>query len=407
MLPALSTLLHEEKRSEPSPFFTLRSNFHCDDQGIIRLPPLMTGAKAALNASRPRSVESCMRYTAAPISNPPSLTSSFSSDTSSKLFSANVSECSTASSTPTEMAAVDTPAAKPKSAVHQNTPSTPMVSKTIRKEAKAAANSAAAKAKKLDNILTPLSAVKAAISTPSSEDKKKAFAFITHSQETFPTKEPKIDNAPLARRKRRRTSSQELNILQAEFERCSTPDKQTRIALADRCNMSEKAVQVWFQNKRQSVKRQRVIAEIRGNSSITSASAATIIKPSTTPLASRTSSALDFNTTANSSVDDSENVPQLSLPLSTSSPKKAGTSSSDYNCKNKTPTKNSKRSQALTFHLDSNKKTLTPVKTSPNSRVNRLINDDNENSPSKEKSKIRVKKEGGAPLRALDPNVKR
>ncbi|KAL3235067.1 Homeobox protein YOX1 [Nakaseomyces bracarensis] len=400
MLPALSTLLHEDRiKSESSPFLTtLKSNFHCDDQGIIRLPPLLT--TSALNANRPRSVESCVRYTATPVpisTAPSALTSSYSSDTSSKLFSNNPSECSTASSTPVEMVA-EIPAAKTKSTAPQYTPSTPMVSKTTKKEMRAAASNAA-KARKLDNILTPLSAVKAAISTPTSDDKKRAFAFITHSQETFPTKEPKIDNAPLARRKRRRTSSQELNILQAEFERCSTPDKQTRMALADRCHMTEKAVQVWFQNKRQSVKRHKVVAETRGTSNGS-------VKPTITPLASRTSSEQEYNTTVNSSVDDSENVPQLSLPLSTSSPKRSNSNPTEFT-KDKTPTKNSKRSQALTFHLDSNKKTLTPVKTSPNSRVNRLINVDNENSPSKEKPKLRMKKETGAPLRALNPNVKR
>ena len=100
---------------------------------------------------------------------------------------------------------------------------------------------------KKNNILTPLSAVKSIIIPSSSKDKKRAFAFITHSQETFPKKEPKIDNAPLARRKRRRTSFQELSILQAEFEKCPAPTKEKRIELADRCHMTEKAIQIWFQ----------------------------------------------------------------------------------------------------------------------------------------------------------------
>ena len=152
--------------------------------------------------------------------------------------------------------------------------------------------------------------------------------------------------------------------------------------------MTEKAVQVWFQNKRQAMKRHKVIADNRSRSNGSTTS--------TTPLASRTPSE-DFNiSTDTSSCDDSESVPQLALPLSTSSPKKAPLSP-----RPKSPTK--KRSQALTFHLDASNKTLTPVKTSPNRRVNRLINNENLTSPSKSKKVIKVKKE---PLKSLDVNVK-
>ncbi|XDT35911.1 Hypothetical protein J6899_01940 [Nakaseomyces glabratus] len=344
MLPALNTVMHEEK----SPFLT--SNFQCDNQGVIRLPPILSQ-----HVARPKSVESCVRYTA----------------------------IASAMHTP-HANYLATPAPKPRLVTVQHTvPSTPAVTPVS-----ATPLATKPKSKKLDNILTPISAVKAAISTPSSDDKKRAFAFITHSQETFPTKEPKIDNAQLARRKRRRTSSQELNILQAEFQRCSTPDKQTRINLAQRCNMTEKAVQVWFQNKRQAMKRHKVIADNRSRSNGSTTS--------TTPLASRTPSE-DFNiSTDTSSCDDSESVPQLALPLSTSSPKKAPLSP-----RPKSPTK--KRSQALTFHLDASNKTLTPVKTSPNRRVNRLINNENLTSPSKSKKVTKVKKE---PLKSLDVNVK-
>ncbi|CAN3374649.1 hypothetical protein DIRU0_D22166 [Diutina rugosa] len=83
----------------------------------------------------------------------------------------------------------------------------------------------------------------------------KAWAFISHSPATYPTQEPSIDNAPLARRKRRRTSPNELSILNKEFELGSTPNKQRRQEIAAKVSMTEKAVQIWFQNKRQSLRK--------------------------------------------------------------------------------------------------------------------------------------------------------
>ncbi|EGW30143.1 uncharacterized protein SPAPADRAFT_57590 [Spathaspora passalidarum NRRL Y-27907] len=84
----------------------------------------------------------------------------------------------------------------------------------------------------------------------------KSYAFISHSPATFPSQEPAIDNAPLARRKRRRTSPNELAILNQEFEVGTTPNKLRRIEIAAKVNMTEKAVQIWFQNKRQSLRKQ-------------------------------------------------------------------------------------------------------------------------------------------------------
>jgi homeobox protein YOX1/YHP1 len=89
----------------------------------------------------------------------------------------------------------------------------------------------------------------------SSFDDSKSFAFISHSQETFLSNEPDIDNARLARRKRRRTSPTELAILQNEFKKGTTPNKQRRIQIANRVDMTEKAVQIWFQNKRQAMRK--------------------------------------------------------------------------------------------------------------------------------------------------------
>lgn len=85
---------------------------------------------------------------------------------------------------------------------------------------------------------------------------KRSYAFISHSPSTFPSQEPAIDNAQLARRKRRRTSPLELSILQAEFEKGQTPNRTRRLDIAKRVNMTEKAIQIWFQNRRQTLRRQ-------------------------------------------------------------------------------------------------------------------------------------------------------
>ncbi|KAH3899491.1 Yhp1p SCDLUD_004936 [Saccharomycodes ludwigii] len=98
-------------------------------------------------------------------------------------------------------------------------------------------------------------------STPNSSSSSKTvqtFAFISHSQDTFPSDEPSIDNAQLARRKRRRTSKQELSILETEFNNNPTPTKDKRHEIALKCNMSEQSVQIWFQNKRQNVKKRKL-----------------------------------------------------------------------------------------------------------------------------------------------------
>lgn len=92
--------------------------------------------------------------------------------------------------------------------------------------------------------------------TPSSvPPQQPQYAFISHSITSYPSNEPQIDNARLARRKRRRTSPTELALLEQEFARNQKPPKHIRVDIARRVDMTEKAVQVWFQNKRQSVRK--------------------------------------------------------------------------------------------------------------------------------------------------------
>lgn len=312
LLPSLAVLLNNNMlHSEPcSPLLeNLKPRFYNDDQGAIRLPPLGFNG-----ITRPKSVDSALRHV--PITN-----------STGSYIPARQPQLRTQSFTEAEPA----------------TPSTPVVKKK-------STNQSARK----NDMLTPLSAARAVI-TPSANDKKRAFAFITHSQETFPTKEPKIDNAPLARRKRRRTSTQELNILQAEFNACPAPDKRKRQELAERCNMSEKAVQIWFQNKRQASKRQNNSAQRAVQS---------------TPVA------------------QIPTEPAVTTPEATSG--------------ETTPPRTSKRGQALTFHLTSDKKVLTPIKTSPNSRVNKLINGDGSGSPrSKPRSAANSINTSGSPTKRI------
>lgn len=100
-------------------------------------------------------------------------------------------------------------------------------------------------------------AAKMASKIKSNASPRRDFAFISYSPATFPSQEPAIDNASLARRKRRRTSPNELAILNHEFCSGSTPGKSKRLEISKKVNMTEKAVQIWFQNKRQSVRRLR------------------------------------------------------------------------------------------------------------------------------------------------------
>ena len=102
-----------------------------------------------------------------------------------------------------------------------------------------------------------------------------AYAFITHSQEGLrDNRPPMIDNAGLARRRRRRTSQHDQAILEEEYRKCDRPDKARRREIANMVEMGDKEVQVsgfgvimgkccawlmriqiWFQNKRQSARR--------------------------------------------------------------------------------------------------------------------------------------------------------
>lgn len=59
----------------------------------------------------------------------------------------------------------------------------------------------------------------------------------------------------LNKKKRQRTSPDQLAILEEIFQTDKMPNQQTRVQLADQLGMSSRRVQIWFQNKRAKVKR--------------------------------------------------------------------------------------------------------------------------------------------------------
>ncbi|KAK6332865.1 hypothetical protein TWF696_002886 [Orbilia brochopaga] len=95
-----------------------------------------------------------------------------------------------------------------------------------------------------------------ASTSTSSPATTQTFAFITHSPATLPNNlPPDVDDAKLARRRRRRTSMKDQAILEAEYAKNDRPDKSTRREIADRIGLEEKQVQIWFQNRRQTNRR--------------------------------------------------------------------------------------------------------------------------------------------------------
>lgn len=60
---------------------------------------------------------------------------------------------------------------------------------------------------------------------------------------------------PNNKKKRQRTSPDQLAILEQIFQTDKMPSQQTRVQLADQLGMSSRRVQIWFQNKRAKVKR--------------------------------------------------------------------------------------------------------------------------------------------------------
>ncbi|KAL5392388.1 hypothetical protein DPSP01_000898 [Paraphaeosphaeria sporulosa] len=93
-------------------------------------------------------------------------------------------------------------------------------------------------------------------SSPTSSRHDGEIAFLNHSPNTVANSlPPDVDNKPLARQKRRRTSKEDEEVLKAEYQKNPKPDKAARIEIVSKVALGEKEVQIWFQNKRQNDRR--------------------------------------------------------------------------------------------------------------------------------------------------------
>lgn len=76
------------------------------------------------------------------------------------------------------------------------------------------------------------------------------YAFISTTSTTFHPENPLehaiIDNPGLVRRRRRKTSAKELEVLEMAFKECEKPSRQIREEIARKTGMDSKAVQVFF-----------------------------------------------------------------------------------------------------------------------------------------------------------------
>ncbi|KAF2126948.1 hypothetical protein P153DRAFT_368966 [Dothidotthia symphoricarpi CBS 119687] len=99
------------------------------------------------------------------------------------------------------------------------------------------------------------------------------YAFLVHSQRTVANQmSPDVDNKPLARQRRRRTSKEDEDVLKAEYLINSKPDKAARLDIVKKVALGEKEVQIWFQNKRQNDRRRSRPLEPSSSASLMSSS---------------------------------------------------------------------------------------------------------------------------------------
>ncbi|KIJ49426.1 hypothetical protein M422DRAFT_777382 [Sphaerobolus stellatus SS14] len=72
-----------------------------------------------------------------------------------------------------------------------------------------------------------------------------------------PSSERADSSEPLIKKKRKRADANQLRVLNATYQRTAFPSTQEREALAKELDMSPRSVQIWFQNKRQSMRQSR------------------------------------------------------------------------------------------------------------------------------------------------------
>ncbi|EGP82241.1 uncharacterized protein MYCGRDRAFT_106635 [Zymoseptoria tritici IPO323] len=64
-----------------------------------------------------------------------------------------------------------------------------------------------------------------------------------------------MDDLPMARQKRKRTSPERQRLSEATYNRDRLPDKAARLKMVKAIALGDKEVQIWFQNRRQSPRR--------------------------------------------------------------------------------------------------------------------------------------------------------
>ncbi|KAJ3043831.1 hypothetical protein HDV00_004239 [Rhizophlyctis rosea] len=98
------------------------------------------------------------------------------------------------------------------------------------------------------------------------------------------------DSTPLDRKRRRRTTKNEQDILEAVFRETPLPNAALREQLANETGMTPRGVQVWFQNRRQSLKKKIAerIQKERSKPPRNSTTAAPSPSPATTPTTATT-----------------------------------------------------------------------------------------------------------------------
>ncbi|KAI0256316.1 hypothetical protein BJV78DRAFT_1278830 [Lactifluus subvellereus] len=72
---------------------------------------------------------------------------------------------------------------------------------------------------------------------------------------------------PTIKKKRKRADARQLEVLNATYERTAFPSTEERAAIAKQLDMSARSVQIWFQNKRQSMRQGGRTTSSAGNSS--------------------------------------------------------------------------------------------------------------------------------------------
>ncbi|GLB37642.1 putative homeodomain containing protein [Lyophyllum shimeji] len=82
-----------------------------------------------------------------------------------------------------------------------------------------------------------------------------------------PPVSPTSPEEPTIKKKRKRADARQLKVLNETYNRTAFPSTEERLALAKELDMSARSVQIWFQNKRQSMRQTNRQSSTAGSSS--------------------------------------------------------------------------------------------------------------------------------------------